>query len=200
MWKPRLGLAPLLALTLLAGACGSSAGPKVGEGEESSARPVFAPGTTMAALQQKGRIRVGTKFDQPLFELKNPITGDIQGFDVEIAKIMAQGIFGGTLKDAAKKIEFMETVSKVRETFIQEGKVDIVVATYGITAARKQVVDFAGPYYVASQDIMVRKDDNSIHSVTDLNGKKVCSVQGSTSLVNVAAKAPRADLSISFDT
>jgi glutamate transport system substrate-binding protein len=143
---------------------------------------------------------VGTKFDQPLFGLKNPLTGAIEGFDVEIAKLVAQGIYGGSIDDAAKHINFVETVSKVRETSIQEGKVDMVVATYTINNARKLVVDFGGPYYIAGQDIMVKKDDTSIKSVTDLNGKKVCSVQGSTSLANVKAKAPQADLSITFDT
>src|SRR5205085_961733 len=76
---------------------------------------------------------------------------------------------------------------------------DLVVATYTINDTRKEQVDFAGPYYVAGQDIMVRKDENDIHGVTDLNGRKVCSVQGSTSIDNVREQAPRADLSTSFD-
>jgi glutamate transport system substrate-binding protein len=62
------------------------------------------------------------------------------------------------------------------------------------------VVDFAGPYFQAHEDIMVRKGENSIKSVADLNGKKVCSVQGSTSLKNLTTKAPQADTSITFDT
>src|SRR6266571_3170188 len=193
----RLIAAPLLALTLVAGACGKKNTTTAGG---ATTAPAFAAGTTMASLRAAGKIRVGTKFDQPLFGLKNPVSGAIEGFDVEIAKILAQGILGGSLDDAAKKIEFVETVSKVRETSIQEGKVDMVVATYTINDTRKQVVDFAGPYYIAGQDIMVRKDDDSIRSVNDLNGKKVCSVQGSTSLANVKTKAPQADLSITFDT
>ncbi|HMC79431.1 MAG TPA: transporter substrate-binding domain-containing protein, partial [Acidimicrobiia bacterium] len=200
MGKLRHGLViPLLATALLAGACGTKTS-STSSGASGTTAPTFPAATTMAALQQKGKIIVGTKFDQPLFGLKNPLTGAIEGFDVEIAKIMAQGIYGGSLADAAKHIQFVETVSKVREPSIQEGKVDIVVATYTINNTRKQVVDFAGPYYIAGQDIMVRKDDTSIKSVTDLNGKKVCSVQGSTSLANVAAKAPKADLSITFDS
>ncbi|GAC1373182.1 MAG: hypothetical protein NVSMB32_16800 [Actinomycetota bacterium] len=187
--------APLMVILLLAGACKSSTTTNGG----GASAPTFAAGTTMAALQKAGKIRVGTKFDQPLFGLKNPISGAIEGFDVEIAKIIAQGIFGGTRDDAAKHIDFVETPSKVRETSIQEGKVDLVIATYTINDTRKKVVAFAGPYYIAGQDIMVKKDDNSIHSVSDLNGKKVCSVQGSTSLANVKAKAPQADLSITFD-
>jgi glutamate transport system substrate-binding protein len=188
---------PALALVLVAAAACSKKSTTTAA--RPTAAPTFAAGTTMARLQAAGKMTVGTKFDQPLFGLKNPLTGSIEGFDVEIAKLVAQGIYGGSIEDAAKHITFVETPSNVREISIQQNKVDMVVATYTINNARKQVVDFAGPYYIAGQDIMVRKDDNSIKSVTDLNGKKVCSVQGSTSLANVRAKAPQADLSISFD-
>ena len=206
----------LLALALVGAACGeddpttgTGAGTGTGTGTGTGAGgggqravtpPTFAPGTTMAAIQSRGRMVVGTKFDQPLFGLKNPLTGAIEGFDVEVAKLMAQGIFGGSLEDAAKKIEFVETVSKVREPSIVDGKVDLVVATYTINDARKQIVDFAGPYYIAGQDIMVKKENTAIKGVSDLNGRKVCSAQGSTSIQNVAQKAPQADLSITFDT
>jgi glutamate transport system substrate-binding protein len=193
-------------LALLASACGKDESPTVEGGDDSAATtttakgpPKFEAGTTMATLQSKGKLVVGTKFDQPLFGLKNAVTGDIEGFDVEMAKIIGAAIFGGTAEEAGDKIEFVETVSKNREPFIQEGKVDFVVATYTINDTRKQVVDFAGPYYVAGQDIMVKADDTTIKSVTDLNGKKVCSVAGSTSIKNVAEKAPQADISTSFD-
>jgi glutamate transport system substrate-binding protein len=153
----------------------------------------------MATIQQKGKLTVGTKFDQPLFGLKDPTTGKIDGFDADMAREVAKAIFGSS-GDIDSKINFVETVSKNREPFIQNGTVDIVVATYTINDTRKQVVDFAGPYFQAHEDIMVKKDENSIKTVTDLNGKKVCSVQGSTSLKNLMAKAPQADTSITFDT
>jgi glutamate transport system substrate-binding protein len=208
MTRRRWWLAPVLLslLALLAGACGSDDDPAVESGgddgsttTEAEGPPEFEAGTTMARLQDAGKITVGTKFDQPLFGLKDPVSGDVQGFDVEIAKLIAQRIFGGSLDDAADKIEFVETVSANREPFIEEGKVDMVVATYTINDTRKQRIDFAGPYYIAGQDIMVKKGDTSIKSVEDLNGKKVCSVVGSTSIKNVQAKAPQADLSVSFD-
>ena len=198
----------LTLLALVAGACGGDDDPTVegddtgsasGAGEEEEGPPEHEEGTTMARLQEAGKITVGTKFDQPLFGLKDPVSGDVEGFDVEIAKLVAQRIFGGSLEEAGEKIEFVETVSANREPFIEEGKVDIVVATYTINDTRKQRIDFAGPYYVAGQDIMVKKGDTTIKGVKDLNGKKVCSVVGSTSIKNVAAQAPQADLSVSFD-
>lgn len=193
-------LSMLLCLGLVAGACASDDPEVEGtNGPDAQEAPEFSEGTTMAAIQQRGTIKVGTKFDQNLFGLKNPITGNIEGFDVEIAKIVAQAIFGGTIEDAEDKIEFTETVSAVREAEIQKGSVDMIVATYTINDTRKGLVDFAGPYFVAGQDIMVAKDNDTIKSVTDLNGKKVCSVQGSTSLKNVQEQAPQADVSISFE-
>ena len=144
----------------------------------------------MARIQDKGTIVVGVKFDQPGFGLKNPTTGEVEGFDVEIAKAIVAAIGPDV------EIEFVESVSKNREPFIQDGTVDLVVATYTINDARKQVIDFAGPYFVAQQDIMVKADDDTIKAVGDLNGKKVCTVKGSTSAKNVAKAAPTAEVTL----
>ncbi len=197
---------PALALALVAGACGDDQNPALDNGgggatttEAKKAAPKFDAGTTMDTLQKKGSIVVGVKFDQPGFGQNNPTTGKVEGFDVEIAKLIAAGIFGGDADDAESKIQFKESVSKNREPFIQNGEVDLVIATYTINDTRKQVVDFAGPYFVAEQDIMVKKDDNTIKSVNDLNGKKVCTAKGSTSEKNLRAKAANADVTL-FDT
>ena len=212
MTKRRIWLIALTAVfALVAGACGDDSDSVSGPLDEdrststtakdaSLKKPTFTAGTTMEKLQTAGKIKVGVKFDQPGFGLKNPASGEVEGFDAEVAYLIAQGIFGGTVEDVKSKVEFTEAVSKNREPFIQNGTVDIVIATYTINDARKQVIDFAGPYFVAQQDIMVKKDNTTIKSVTDLNGKKVCSAVGSTSLKNVQAKAPQADLSVTFDT
>ena len=188
-----VGAAVALAIALVAGACGGGGGSKK---TTSAGAPTFAAGTTMAALQAKGKITVGTKFDQPGFGQKNPTTNQVEGFDVDIAKLVAVGIFGGTTQSVASKINFVEAVSAVRETVIENGTVDLVIATYTINDTRKQRVGFAGPYYLAHQDTMVKKDDNTIKSVTDLNGKKVCTVAGSTSEKNLRAKAPNAQVTL----
>ena len=188
-----VGAAVAVAIALVAGACGGGGGSKK---TTSAGAPTFAAGTTMAALQAKGKITVGTKFDQPGFGQKNPTTNQVEGFDVEIAKLVAVGIFGGTTQSVASKINFVEAVSAVRETVIENGTVDLVIATYTINDTRKQRVGFAGPYYLAHQDIMVKKDDNAIKSVADLDGKKVCTVAGSTSEKNLRAKAPNAEVTL----
>jgi glutamate transport system substrate-binding protein len=205
MKRTRWWIALLAVLAIFAAACGSDDDPAVtgGEGDdtdttEAAGPPEFEAGTKMAELQEAGKIRVGVKFDQPGFGLKNPTTNEVEGFDIEVAKLIAAAIFGGEPADQTDKIEFIESVSKNREPFIQEDRVDIVIATYTINDARKQVIDFAGPYFVAEQDIMVMADNDDIKSVEDLNGKKVCTAKGSTSEKNVRAKAPQAEV-VLFD-
>src|SRR5919107_2706512 len=189
--------ATLGAVGLVLAGCSSEAGQQAEEAAENTAEVAedveFPAGTTMAELAEAGSITVGTKYDQPGFGLLNP-DGVPEGFDVEIAKIVA-----GELGIAPEDITWTETVSANREPFIQNGQVDIVAATYTINDARKQVVDFAGPYYLAGQDIMVAKDNpEGITGPDDLAGKNVCSVEGSTPAENIRTNYPQAQLTL-FD-
>jgi glutamate transport system substrate-binding protein len=137
----------------------------------------FESGTTMAKIHDAGTIKVGTKFDQPGFGLKG-LSGKPEGFDVEVAKIIA-----GALGIQPDKIEWVETPSKVREEVIEQGKVDMVAATYTINDKRKERISFAGPYYVAGQQLMVKSDNSAITGPDSLKSNpdaKVCSVTGST--------------------
>jgi len=193
-WKPAkklFALATALMLVATAAACGDDDDTATDETTTSEAtEPAFEAGTTMARIAEEGSITVGIKFDQPGFGLTNPTTGEQDGFDVEIAKLIVAAI--GEDVD----IDFVESISANREPFIEDGTVDMVVATYTINDTRKQRIDFAGPYFVARQDIMVMADDDSIASVEDLNGKNVCTVTGSTSATNVAAAAPDANITL----
>jgi glutamate transport system substrate-binding protein len=187
--RPMRLLAVLLGLTLLAAACGDDDDDATTDDTtEDTTEATFAAGSSMARFQEEGTITVGVKYDQPGFGLQNPTTGEVEGFDVEIAELIADAL--------GVEVEFVESVSRNREPFLQNGTVDLVVATYTINDARKQVIDFAGPYFVAQQDIMVRADDDSIESVEDLNGKNVCTVTGSTSATNLAAAAPQANVTL----
>ena len=171
-----IALTGVLALS----ACTNSAAPEAEVTPE--AEVSFEAGTTMAELNEAGSITIGTKFDQPLFGLAGP-DGTPVGFDVEIGKLIA-----AKLGIPADGIKWTETVSKNREPFIQSGDVDIVVATYTINDVRKEVVSFAGPYYVAGQDILVLDGNpDGIESIDDLAGQTVCSVTGSTSEKNLIA-------------
>lgn len=162
--------AVVLALALSATACGSN--DKKDEGSSGGG----------------GKIKVGIKFDQPGLGQKTP--QGYSGFDVDVAKYVAK-----KLGYDENQIEWKESKSGDRETMLQRGDVDFITATYSITPEREQKVDFAGPYLLAHQDVLVRADDDSIKSPADLNSKKLCSVTGSTSAQNVKDKlAPKADL------
>jgi glutamate transport system substrate-binding protein len=182
---------------VLAG-CSSEAGNQAGTAAENTSAVAtdvqFDAGTTMAELNAAGAITIGTKFDQPGFGLLNPTTKAPEGFDVEMGKLIA-----AKLGIPADGITWTETVSANRESFIQNGQVDLVVATYTINDKRKEVVDFAGPYYEAGQDIMVAKGNpEKIEGPDDLAGKNVCSVEGSTPAENIRTKYPQAQLTL-FD-
>jgi glutamate transport system substrate-binding protein len=176
---PLIALAAASALALSACASGTDAGGETTTTPEPA--PTFAEGSTMAALADAGTITIGTKFDQPLFGLMGP-SGTPEGFDVEIGKIIA-----AQLGIAEDKIEWVESVSANREPFIQNGEVDIVIATYTINDKRKEVVSFAGPYYMAGQSILVLADNEDIETEDDLVGQPVCSVTGSTPAANLEA-------------
>ncbi|MFH9090716.1 MULTISPECIES: glutamate ABC transporter substrate-binding protein [unclassified Streptomyces] len=134
------------------------------------------------------KITIGIKYDQPGIGQKTP--QGYSGFDVDVATYVAK-----KLGYNADQIEWKESKSADRETMLKRGDVDFIAASYSITPERQKLVDFAGPYLLAHQDVLVRADDSSIKSPADLNNKKLCSVTGSTSAQNVKDKlAPKAQL------
>ncbi|KGM09187.1 glutamate ABC transporter substrate-binding protein [Cellulomonas bogoriensis] len=175
---------------LLAAACGTDdADDALPEDADPTAEPGdFPEGSTMARLAEAGSITVGTKFDQPLFGLVGP-DGVPEGFDVEIATLIA-----GRLGIAPPDIDWVETISSNREPFIESGQVDIVVATYTINDPRKEVVSFAGPYYVAGQSLLTLVDNTEINGPDDLDGARVCTVSGSTPEANLLDNFPEAEV------
>ena len=136
MMKRRVYLVALLLMTLVAAACGSDSDTGGGTTAETKPPPSHPEGSSMAKIQAKGKLVVGTKYDQLGFGQQNPTNGKVERFDVEIAKLIAVAIFGGDVKSVEGKVEYVETVSKNREPFIQDGKVDIVAATYTINNTR----------------------------------------------------------------
>lgn len=164
--------AALLASLSLA-ACGSSSS---GGSDSASAEPATGK-----------KIKIGTKFDQPGLGLKKGT--EMSGFDVDVATYVAK-----ELGSNAADIEWVQAVSAQRETLLSTGQVDMIVATYSITDKRKEQVAFAGPYFIAGQDLLVRADDSGITGPDSLDGKKLCSVKGSTSAQKVQDKVPGVNL------
>ncbi len=165
----------VMTMALTMAACGGSSGSK---------------GIVDKASGDK-KLTIGVKADQPGLGLQTGST--YQGFDIEIAKILAKGL--GVEESG---ITWKTTVSTNREPYIQQGTVDLVVATYSITDDRKKVVNFAGPYYIAGQDLLVPVA-STITGPESLDGKNVCSVTGSTPAKRIKTDYPKAHPQL-FDT
>jgi glutamate transport system substrate-binding protein len=145
----------------------------------------FPAGSTMRRLHDLGKLTVGVDFDEPNIGLLNPATGLPEGFDVELAKIVATGL--GLRSD---QIDFVATVPGDREPYLVKHSVDLVIATYSITDARRKVVSFAGPYFQTGQDLLVRRDEPRVTGPDDLAGHRVCVPTGTTSLANIQRNYP----------
>jgi polar amino acid transport system substrate-binding protein len=181
-----------------AGAEQVTAAPVMGNPEcdrEASLRPgplpspgAMPPGSTMAAIAERGRLIVGVDQNTYLFGFRNPSSGQLEGFDIDIAREIARRIFGDP-----DRIQLRVVDASQRESALQSGLVDMVVRTYSITCARKQKVDFSTVYYYANQRILSVKD-SGIDSAAALSGKRVCAVTGTTSLSTLFALNPRPTL------
>jgi glutamate transport system substrate-binding protein len=142
-------------------------------------------GSTGGAAGGPGQtVKVGIKFDQPGLGLKSGST--YEGFDVDVANYVA--------KELNYTPQFVEAISSQRETLISTGQVKYIVGTYSITDTRKAKVSFAGPYFIAGQDLLVKSDETAITGPDTLTGKKLCSVKGSTSASNLQKKYPGVQL------
>ncbi|AIA06315.1 glutamate ABC transporter substrate-binding protein [Streptomyces noursei] len=188
MRKTAAAGAMVLALAATATACGGESG-SAGDKQPGSdvysadykvAKDVKVDSATLKKAQKAGKITIGVKADQPFLGFKDPATNTYSGFDIEIAKMVA-----ADLGFSDKQITFQTVDSNVRETAISKGQVDYYVGTYTINDERKKQVSFAGPYYTAGADLLVRQDDKAITGPDALQGKKVCSIVGSTPLQEI---------------
>ncbi|MEV6319398.1 glutamate ABC transporter substrate-binding protein [Streptomyces sp. NPDC051776] len=139
--------------------------------------PTFEPDSTMEKLNGKGKITIGVGADQPGIALKKSGSSEPEGFDIEMAKIIA-----GKLGIEPAKIRWITAQPENREKYLQNGTVDLVVNTYSITPERRKIIGMAGPYYETGQQVLVRKGDRSISRPEDMQGKRICSVAGTTSI------------------
>ncbi len=143
----------------------------------------FEDGTRMAELAESGEIVVGVRYDQPGLGFKDPAEDIPEGFDVEIAKLLVADL---GIDPESDSVTWEETISDNREPYLQEGRVDLVLASYSITDERRALVGQTGPYFLTGQQVLV-PSDSDVTGIEDLAGVEVCSVTGSTSLKNVEA-------------
>jgi polar amino acid transport system substrate-binding protein len=139
-------------------------------------------GTLMATIQKRGRLVIGTSQDSPLFSSRNPFTGQVEGFDIDIARLIAKAIFGDEKKLQIKVIPHGDRTTQWAGD--EKDPVDLVINTMTANCARWEAVDFSSVYLETGQRLLVAKD-STVAEVTDLKEQPVCAAVGSTSFTNL---------------
>jgi glutamate transport system substrate-binding protein len=193
LWRALVALALAMAALALA-ACGDdddddgggNGGGGDGGGQAAEVKQ-FPADSTLGKIQQRGEITIGVKFDVPPFGFKNPQSGEVEGFDVDMGKIVAS--------ELGVEPKFVEAISDNRIPFLQQGEVDLILSTMTINQERDTEIEFSEPYYIARGRILV-PGDSDIKGIEDLAGKRVCTALGSTYEETLREQAPDADLKL----
>ena len=182
-----------MLVALVAVGCGDDEEETAGGGGETTAtQPAeeaqqFEAGTTLGDIQKKGEITIGVKYDVPPFGFKNPQTNEVEGFDVDLGRAIAEKL--------GVEPKFIEAISDNRIPFLEKGTADVILSTMTINEERVGEIDFSDPYFIAKGRILVPKDSD-IQGVEDLAGKSVCTALGSTYEATLKEQAPKADLKL----
>ncbi|WP_150274794.1 glutamate ABC transporter substrate-binding protein [Paenibacillus tepidiphilus] len=172
----------LLAAMLVISGCGNNNDGNAAEGNNAAASGDSA---AIAKIKERGKLLVGVKYDTRLFGLKDPASGNVEGFDIDISKAIAKHILGDE-----NAIELKEVTSKTRIPMLNNGEIDMVVATMTITEERKKEVDFSDVYFQAGQSLLVKKG-SPITGLEDVTkDTKILGSKGATSIKNIKEKVP----------
>jgi ABC-type amino acid transport substrate-binding protein len=185
LWR-LLAILALVLGALLVG-CGDDDDEDGGGGEPAAEVKQFPADTTLGKIQQAGEITIGVKFDVPPFGFKNPQTNEVEGFDVDMGKFIAE--------ELGVEPKFIEAISDNRIPFLERGTVDLILSTMTINAERDMEIDFSEPYYIAQGRILVPQGSD-IKGLEDLSGQGVCTALGSTYEETIRTEAPDADLKL----
>ncbi|UQZ85714.1 ABC transporter glutamine-binding protein GlnH precursor [Paenibacillus konkukensis] len=184
------GVSIIALSAMILSACGTKDGGDASTGTGGS-KPAAA--SVLDEIKSRGKLVVGVKYDTKLFGLKDPASGKVEGFDVDIAKALAKQIVGDE-----NKIELKEVTSKTRIPMLDNKEIDMIIATMTINDERKKQVDFSDIYFKAGQSLLVKKG-SPIKTIADVKkGTKVLAVKGSTSVDNIKQKSPDATV-LEFD-
>lgn len=143
-------------------------------------------------IKDRGKLKVGVKVDVPKFGYKDPATGKIEGYEIDLAKAVAKKILGDE-----NKIELQAVTSKTRGPLIDSGEADMIAATFTITDERKKSYSFSDPYFQDNVGLLVKKS-SGIKSFKDLDGKKIGVAQSATSKTALQAEADKLGIKVQF--
>jgi glutamate transport system substrate-binding protein len=158
-----------------------------GDGGQAAEVQQFPADSTLGRIQDRGEITIGVKYDVPPFGFKNPQSGEVEGFDVDLGRAIAE--------ELGVRPKFVEAISDNRIPFLEQGTVDLILSTMTINQERDTEIDFSEPYYIARGRILVPGDSN-IKGLEDLSGSSVCTALGSTYEETIREEAPDADLQL----
>lgn len=141
-------------------------------------------GSTMREIQERGTLRVGVSADTLLFGAQNPLTGRIEGFDIDMLRLVAEAIFG---PGGGDRLDIKVITYAQRIPSLQDRSVDLVAHTMTINCTRWNQIAFSSTYYDAGQKVLVRSDSESRSiQALDAAGAAVCAPKGSTNIDNLA--------------
>jgi len=186
-YAPLLALVLVFSMVALAG-CGTPAPANTDKPEE----PAVKLPAQVQAIKDSGQLRVGVKADVPNFGLQDAATGEFKGMEIDLAKAIAKRI--GLSED---KVKFEAVTAKTRGPLLDNGQLDLVIATFTIKPERKEQWNFSEPYYQDEVGLLVKKS-SGIAKLADLNGKTIGVAQGATSRDAVQAEADKAGIKVSF--
>jgi glutamate transport system substrate-binding protein len=189
LWRAMLAMA-LAVVALAMGACGDDddddGGGNGGGGDQAAEAEQFPANSTLGRIQEAGEITIGVKYDVPPFGFENPQSGEVEGFDVDMGRFIAE--------ELGVEPRFVEAISDNRIPFLERGTVDLILSTMTINAERDMEIDFSEPYYIARGRILVPQDSD-IAGLEDLTGgTSVCTALGSTYEETIREEAPDAEL------
>jgi len=150
-------------------------------------------GPTLRKIVDRGRLIAGVSADTYLLGSRNPLTGKIEGFDIDMVKAVAKAIFGD---ENAYQLKVITAAQRIPA--LQNGDVDMVARNMTINCDRWKQIAFSTEYYRSGQKIMVRKGAKAT-SLADLNGQRVCAPKGTSSMDNLIRRAPKA-IAVGADT
>ncbi|WP_101908468.1 transporter substrate-binding domain-containing protein [Marasmitruncus massiliensis] len=183
-------------LLLSTAACGTQQAPAASSAPAAStaaSSEAASGGPTLDKIKAAGVLKVGVKVDVPNFGLKNTASGEVEGFEIDLAKRIAKDLLGDETK-----LETQAVTAKTRGPLLDTGELDLVIATFTITEERKLTYNFSQPYYTDAVKLMVKKDAG-ITGLKDLDGKTIGVAQSATSMQAIQAAADELGVKIKFD-
>lgn len=185
------------ASTTAAATTAAEAGTTAAAGESSAAASDGSTAEDVQKIIDRGVLKVGCKSDVPNFSLQNTATGEYEGFEDDLAYNIAGEIFGCTADEAKDKklVEFQGVTAKTRGPLLENGEIDLVIATFTITDERKETYNFSTPYYTDAVGLLVN-NDSGIESIKDLDGKVIGVAQSSTTKDNFKAYVEENNLDV----